>query len=61
MSKTVKNEGHKRHCGLCKHFWFDRMRHGCKVDEKAATYPTGHEVEADIWSMKCSCFEKRAK
>lgn len=59
MNRIVQNKGKKRHCGQCKHFWFDRMRHGCSIDSEAATYPTGHEVEADMWSMKCTEFKEK--
>jgi hypothetical protein len=59
--KTVENKGHPRHCGSCKHFWFDRMHHGCRVDPEASTFPTFNHGQADMWSMKCSCFEKKDK
>jgi hypothetical protein len=61
MNKTIENKGHKRHCGQCKNFRFNRMEHWCVLDEHAGTYPSGHEIEADMWIMKCSCFEKKGK
>lgn len=45
-----------RQCPLCQHWWFDRMRHGCKIDSARRTNTTA-ELSSEFAAGECKDFQ----
>ena len=56
--KTASVVGHfhkSRNCPSCQNWWFNRMHHGCKIDDKRSTNTT-HELGSQYSAGPCSDF-----
>jgi hypothetical protein len=45
-----------RHCPTCRHWWFDRIRRGCRIDERRATNTT-YMLGSDTACGPCEDYE----
>lgn len=50
--------GRSRNCPECRNWWFDRMRHGCSVDDKRPTNTTA-QLGSQFAAGPCKDFKPR--
>ncbi len=60
MDSRFERINHQRKCPTCLHWWFDRMKRGCRLDDNRTTNTTA-QLGSEFAAGECEDYEPDVK